>query len=103
MSEDRSPQNKGKPLRLVWESPEELPVTYANQLQITHAGGNEFHIYFGYVEPPLTYGLTTEEIDDLPDELPVKPLTKIIVTPAFMKVITEVFLENLERFEQKEE
>lgn len=87
-----------KPIRLVWESPSELPVNYSNHIQITHAGGNEFHIFFGYLAPLLTHGLTKEEIANLPEKLSITPLTNIIVTPEFMKTIVEIFEENLENY-----
>ncbi len=89
-----------KPIRLVWESPSELPVNYSNQLQITHAGGNEFHIFFGYSAPLMTHGLTKEEITNLPDKLPITPITNIVVTPEFMKKIVKIFEENLENYKK---
>jgi hypothetical protein len=89
-----------KPIRLVWDSPEDVPVTYSNHLQVTHAGGNEFTIFFGYLTPLLTHGLTEEEIAGLPDTMHIEPLTQIVVTPEFMKQIVEVFSKNLANYEK---
>ena len=100
MAEKKKPEIKEKAIRLFWESPDSLPV-YANHLQVTHAGGNEFHIYFGYSAPPLTYGLTEEEIEALPDKITIKPLTNIVITPEMMRVIVKVMSENLANYEEK--
>ena len=89
-----------KPIRLIWDSPKDIPVTYSNHLQVTHAGGNEFTIFFGYLTPLLTYGLTEEEINNLPDTLTIQPLTQIVVTPEFMKRIVEVLTDNLANYEK---
>ncbi|MBN1637929.1 MAG: hypothetical protein JW866_03110 [Ignavibacteriales bacterium] len=91
---------KEKAMRLVWGSPANLPVTYANHLQVTHAGGNEFHIFFGYAAPPLTAGLTEDEIEAMPEKITITPLTNIVVTPDIMKTIVDVFNRNLENYEK---
>lgn len=96
---EKKPETKRKEVRLVWGSPEGLPI-YANQLQVSHAGGNEFHIYFGYSAPPLTHGLSEDEIDALPNELTIKTLTNIVVTPDMMKAIVRVLSNNLEKYEE---
>lgn len=98
MAEKKNPEIKEKAIRLFWESPDGLPV-YVNQLQVTHAGGNEFHIYFGYSAPPLTYGLTEEEIEALPDKISIKTLANIVVTPEMMRAIVKVLSENLANYE----
>jgi len=98
MAEKKKSELVEKQLRLMWGNPDELPVIYANQLQVTHAGGTEFHITFGHLTPPLTHGLS---IDEIPDKLNIKPVAKIVVSPDVMKEFVKVLAENYEDFESK--
>ena len=100
MPDKKKPEIKEKAIRLIWDSPEGLPA-YANQIQVTHAGGNDFHIYFGYVAPPLTHGLK-EEIEEMPDKLSIKPLTNIVITPDMMRAIVQVLSDNLDKYDERE-
>ena len=97
MTDKKKPEVKQKIIRLVWGSPDELPTVFANQLQVSHGGGPEFHIFFGHATPPLTYGLEEAEI---PDKLKIKPVAKIVVTPDMMRAIVRVLSENLENFDK---
>ena len=84
-----------KTIRLIWGSTADLPALFANHIQVSHAGGNEFHIFFGHATPPLTHGM---EYDEIPDKIEVKTLTNIIVTPEMMKTIIEIFSSNYENY-----
>ncbi len=98
MTEKKIPEIiKEKAIRLVWGSPDELPTSYANHIQVSHAGGTEFHIFFGHATPPLTYGLKEEEI---PDKLTIKPVAKIVVTPDMMRSIVRILSDNMENFDK---
>lgn len=89
---------KEKPIRLIWETNETLPFAYANHIYVSHAGEKEFHIYFGHVAPPLTIGLTEEE---LPDSIAITPVAKIIVTPEVMSDFVDVLNKNFKSFTEK--
>jgi hypothetical protein len=90
-------EKKEKQIRLVWGSVDELPTLFVNQVQISHAGGSEFHIFFGHATPPLTFGLAEEEI---PDKITIEPLAKIVVTPEMMRAVVHVLSENLENYDK---
>lgn len=95
----KKPSNKqkdGKVIQLVWDSADDLPGLYANQMLVTH-GESEFILIFGQLTPPLA---TSPE--DLPDEVHVKPTSKIVVTPKFIKKVIAALSKNLERFEAQE-
>ncbi|MEW6086660.1 MAG: DUF3467 domain-containing protein [Chloroflexota bacterium] len=97
MTEQKNPE-KEKKVRVVWGSNENTPVFYANHIQVTHAGGTEYHITFGHLNPPLTFGLDESEI---PNELVVKPLTTIVASPDVMKAFVEVLKGNVAQFEAR--
>lgn len=90
---------KEKAIRLIWETNETLPFAYANHIYVSHAGEKEFHIFFGHVAPPLTIGLTEEE---LPDSVSITPVAKIIVTPEVMSDFLDVLNKNFRSFAEKE-
>jgi len=85
-------------IRVVWGNPDGIPSHYANHLQISSGGGTEFHITFGYLSPPLTFGLEEHE---LPEEIVVKPLLEIVASPEVMRKFVGVFESGLEMFEKR--
>jgi hypothetical protein len=95
---DQETPKKEKMLRVVWGTNENTPVLYANNIQVSHAGGTEFHITFGHLSPPLTLGL---EESELPDKVVIKPLTTIVTSPAVMRAFVEVLKGNLAQFEAR--
>lgn len=97
MAKQKMPENE-KLIRIVWGSNENIPTQYANQLQVSHAGGTEFHITFGHLVPPLTIGL---EESELPDKVTIKPLTTIVASPDVMRAFVKILVENLENFDKK--
>ncbi len=97
MTTKKNPETKGRQMRLVWGSPDELPTLYSNNIQVSHAGGSDFHVFFGNATPPLTYGLREEEI---PDVIIIKPVAKIVITPDMMRVLVQVLSKNLENFDK---
>jgi hypothetical protein len=97
MAEKKEPE-KEKTVRIVWGSNESTPALYANHIQVSHAGETEFHITFGHLSPPLTFGLEEHE---LPEQLTVKPLVAIVTSPDVMKAFVRVLTDNLENFEKR--
>ncbi len=88
---------EGKVIRLKWSPAEDLPTLYANHLLVTR-GETEVYLIFGSVAPPIA--LSPEE---LPDEVSVKPVAKIVITPQVLKKIIGALTKNEEAFEEKEE
>lgn len=93
------PELKEKPVRILWGSDEDLPALYSNHLYVSHAGETEFHLVFGHLSPPLTVGL---EEDELPNEVIIKPVAKLVMSPDVMKAFVTILNDNLERFKKKE-
>lgn len=89
---------ESKDIRILWNSGDELPFIYANQMLVTHGTETEFQIVFGQLTPPLTFGLTKEE---LPDIVEIKPVAKIVVTPEVMYRFFDALKDNLETYEKK--
>lgn len=89
---------EGKVVRLIWDSSDELPTLYSNQLIVTHGGESEFHIIFGHLTPPL---ILAESEDEIPDQLIIKPIAKIVVTSQTMKKFVDVLSKNLKGFEER--
>ena len=87
-------------IRIVWgNKPDNLPSYYANHLQVTSGGDTEFHITFGHLSPPLTFGLEEHE---LPDEIVIKPILEVIASPDVMRKFVEVFETGLKLFEDRQ-
>lgn len=91
---------KEKKVKIIWGSNKDTPVYFANQLQISHAGGGEFHITFGHLVPPLTHGL---EEKDIPDTLEINTLFTIVISPKSMKDFVSVLVGNLKTYDEKAE
>ncbi|MBC8438080.1 MAG: hypothetical protein H8D87_00130 [Deltaproteobacteria bacterium] len=89
-----------KAIRIIWGSAEDLPALYANNLYISHGGENEFHLFFGHLTPPITHGLTE---DEMPDNVEIKPVAKIVVTPEMMGEFLQVLNDNYEKLLNKKE
>jgi len=75
-----------------------LPALYANHFYVSHAGEIEFHKIFGHLTPPLTIGMTE---DQLPSSISVKPVSKIVLSPEAMKSFVQVLFDNLGKYEAK--
>ncbi len=88
------PKPSGVAIPTRWESPEQAPTIYANQLVVTHVGG-ESYLVFGEIIPPLILGPDKEP---LPEFVPVKPRVKIVVTPEHMIIFTKAIQQNVENF-----
>ena len=89
---------EGKIVRLAWGSADDLPALYANHLFVTHGGETEFHVIFGHLTPPL---MIPESQDEIPDEFVIKPVAKIVVTPATLRKFLDAMESNLKKFEER--
>jgi len=98
MAEKKDLKLKEKQIRIVWDSGDDLPILYANQLFVSHSSETEFHLVFGLLSPPLTLGLQENE---LPDRIHVKPVAKIIVSPEGMKAFSELLVGNYKKFAER--
>ena len=95
---DSNKEYQEKTVRIIWGSDEELPALYANHIYVSHSGETEFHIIFGHLSPPLTAGM---EEDELPENIKIKPVAKLVVSPKVMRAFLKVLNDNFEKFENK--
>ena len=95
MAEQAKPEQE-KLIRIVWGSPDGVPVHYANHMSVSYAGGSEFHITFGHLSPPYE-GF---EAAELPEKLTVKPIVTIVTSPDVMRMFVRVLLDNVTNFEK---
>jgi hypothetical protein len=91
---------KEKKIRILWGSDEDIPALYANHLLVSFAGGSEFHLIFGHLSPPLLLG---REESELPDSVKIKPVAKIVISPAGMKQFIEALNKNYAKYESQQE
>ena len=73
-----------------WEESDNVPIVYANQVLISHAGP-EFFLVFGTVVPPLN-------TSELPDTLKIKPQVRVVVSREAMGSVVQAMNDNLKRF-----
>lgn len=94
---DQSPQQHPTfqvRIPLEWEERDDVPIVYANQVLISHAGP-EFFLVFGTVIPPVN---TTE----IPDTLKIKPQVRVVVSREAMGAIVKAMNDNLRRFQESQ-
>ena len=89
-----------KEIRIIWDQGDDLPVQYSNHFYVSHQGGAEFHLTFGHMIPPLTIGMSEQE---LPEILKIKPVSKLVLSPEAMGVLIDVLQKNLDRLIAKKE
>jgi len=78
--------------RIVWDEESHLlTTTFANQLMVSHQGGEHFTLTFGEVRPPVD-GIKSNEIKIL-------ATARIAVPPRAMQAMLVAMAENLARFE----
>lgn len=75
---------------LEWESGDEVPILYANQVMVSHLGP-EFFLVFGAVVPP-------PQSDQLPDSLRIHPQVRIAIAREAMPAIVQALNDSLTRF-----
>jgi hypothetical protein len=88
-------------LKLRWQDAADLPTLYANQVYITHAGG-EFYVVFGEVQLPILVNPSPDELDRV-REVAVKPVAKLVLTPEGISSVVRAMAENIRRFEQRKD
>jgi hypothetical protein len=84
-------QDFKKEIRIKWGSTNNLEYRYANNLVVTHASENEFHIIFGHLVPPNMLNITPEEC---PDTVEIRPVACLVVSPEKMKDFAKAMSDN---------
>ena len=100
MANDKSPQGNNPPdrrppnfqvaIRLEWDEDNEVPIVYANQIQVSH-GGPEFFVVFGCVVPP-------SNPNELPDALKIQPQVRVVISRDAMPSMVQALNDNLQRY-----
>ena len=85
----------GVTIKLVWDEAANVPTVYANQLYITHAG-NEFYLVFGEMTPVYRIDMANP-----PEQLEIKPVARIAVTPENMVRFADAIAENMASFKER--
>lgn len=79
-----------------WETAEDLPTIFANHLFVTHAGGNEFYLVFGELNPQPDL-----DRENPPEYISIKPVAKIAVSPDNMANFARVIQDNVKKYLRK--
>jgi len=85
-------------LRVRWEDASDLPTLYANQVFITHAGG-EFYVVFGELQPTVLMNVTPEQAQQL-EEVSIRPVAKLVFSPDAIARIARAMHENVGKYEE---
>lgn len=93
---EKKEREEGKIIKLKWGSAEALPALYANHLYVSHGGEHEFYLIFGHLSPPI--GFSDE---DMPNELEITPINKVVLSPEAMRNFVKAMSENLKRYEER--
>ena len=96
---EQSPSSASRPqpnfqvaIRLEWEEDEDVPIVYANQVQVSH-GGPEFFMVLGVIVPPTNP-------NELPDALKIKPQVRVVISRDAMPSFVQALNDNLQRYNQ---
>jgi hypothetical protein len=85
-----------KQIRLIWKNLSDLNTIYANQLLISHSGG-EFYLIFGEF-------LAAEiDVENPPNTAIIKPVAKIAISPRAMQRMANIITENVSKFKDRVE
>ncbi len=87
---ERRPPNFQVAIRLEWDESEDVPIVYANQVQVSH-GGPEFFVVFGCVIPPTNP-------NELPDALQIQPQVRVVISRDAMPSVVQALNDNLQRY-----
>jgi hypothetical protein len=93
-SGDRKPPNFQVAIRLEWDEADDVPILYANQVQVSH-GGPEFFVVFGVVVPPTNP-------NELPDALKIQPQVRLVIARDAMPSMVQALTDNLQRYQQSQ-
>jgi hypothetical protein len=96
--EEKKKKQAGKAIRIKWGSANNLEALFANHLYISHSGEEEFYLIFGELTPPIGF---SEQ--DLPNEIEVRPISKIVISPAAMRNFVRAMSVNLKKYEDKKQ
>lgn len=90
-SKKTSQAEKTIEVKVKWRKDDDVPTIYANQLMVSHANKNEFFLFFGLLTPPIPL-----DKENLPKEIDIKIVSKIVVSPENMERFAEAIMKNLE-------
>lgn len=79
-------------IRLEWADNDDLPIIYANQVQVAH-GGPEFFLTFGLLVPPTNPA-------DLPDTIQIRPQARIAIARDVMPAVIQALNDNFQRYQE---
>jgi hypothetical protein len=86
----------------VWVGADDLPVQFANQF-ISVVQPNEIFLTVGSLVPPAILGDTVEERMENAKKItfvPVKPIARLVLTPARLKELIKVLQDSLENYDK---
>lgn len=98
-NDERSITVESRELRKNFVNPNNVKTEFVNDMLVTHSP-NEFFLSFWLTELPII--LVQDEFDQL-EEVDSILVTKVAVTPKFVKAILEALEINIKKFEEKHE
>jgi len=84
----------GKQIPIVRTNPDEVPLTFVNDMLVTHTG-DVFYITFSQLELPTV--ATPSELEKI-DKAEAVATYKLVVTPTFLKKIIKTLNINYEKY-----
>jgi len=94
---DSKNEELGLAIPMRWKAITETTTIYANNLMITHGGG-EFYLIFGETVPPVILDTT---VDKIPEVVDIEPVARIAVTPENIERFADAILKNIEKYRLK--
>jgi len=94
---DSQNEELGLAIPMRWRAISETTTIYANNLLITHGGG-EFYLIFGETIPPIILDTT---VDKIPEIVDIKPVVRIAVTPENIERFADAIIKNIEKYRLK--
>ncbi|MCY3544015.1 MAG: hypothetical protein OXH22_08235 [Chloroflexi bacterium] len=89
---------KSYQLALEWVGIEDVPIQFSNQMLVQHVN-NEFVLTFGYMTPPVFLNPTNEEEIASIEDVPIKPIARLGMTPDRMLELIKALQENYRNYQ----
>jgi hypothetical protein len=89
-------------LPISWVGLEETPISYANQFLIQYQPDGSFVLAVGVATPPALIGRPDEVAEQMADVtfVPVRTLTRVVLSPAKLKELIATLQANLDNVER---
>jgi aromatic ring-opening dioxygenase LigB subunit len=87
----------GLAIPMKWKPISDIPTIYANNLLISHGGG-EFYLVFGEMIPPF---IIDTNIDKIPEVVDIRPVARIAVTPENIERFADALIKNIEKYRNR--